>query len=291
MHAPTSNHITRAGTVSLNVFAVVMAAALLHATWNALLKSSTDKLLATIMVMAGAAAVAVAALPFLTSPSRASWPYAALSSALQIFYFLLVAATYKIADLSQAYPLMRGTAPLLVAAVSAFEGSDSLSFVAWTGVIGICTGVFCMAAGSIFRGRRGVYLAMLNAVVIAAYTLIDGRGVRYSGSPAAYTLWVFLLSGLPLTAWAFARRGSAFVSYVARHWRIGTAGGLGATTSYGLALWAMTLAPVAVVAALRETSILFATAIAVLVLKEQVGRIRLFAACIIASGAAILRLA
>ena len=277
--------------MSLTVFAVVMAAALLHASWNAIVKSADDKFLTTIMVTAAAAALSAAMLPFLTAPARASWPYAAASAVFQIAYFLLVARTYQIADMSQTYPLMRGTAPLIVAFASVFQMGDALSPVAWAGVLGICLGIFSIALGNRLNDRRGVYLALVNALVIAAYTLIDGAGVRRSGAPAAYTLWVFLLTGVPLTLWATSTSRVASFRYFRRHWRLGIAGGVATTASYGLALWAMTIAPVAIVAALRETSILFGTLIAAVVLRESVGPRRLVAACIIAGGAAILRLA
>ena len=277
--------------MSLFVFAVVLAAALLHAAWNAIVKAGGDKLLTTIMVTTAAAVLAAALLPFLRVPAMASWPFVVASALFQITYFLLVARTYQIADMSQAYPLMRGTAPLIVALVGVFLLGDALSPIAWFGVIGICLGIFSIALGSNLKDRKGVYLALLNALVIAAYTLIDGIGVRRSAAPAAYTLWVFLLTGLPFTFWAMTTRRSAFLPYLHRHWRVGIAGGIGTTASYGLALWAMTRAPVAVVAALRETSILFGIVIAALILKEPIGPRRVISACIIAGGAAILRLA
>jgi len=273
------------------VFVVVLFGALLHATWNAIVKSAGDKFLTTIMVTAAAAGLSALLLPFLTAPTPASWPYAACSALLQIAYFLLVARTYEVADMSQTYPLMRGTAPLLVALVTVFRLGDSLSVIAWIGVIGISLGIFSMTLGSTLGHRKGICLALLNAFIIAGYTLVDGIGVRRSGSPAAYTLWVFLLTGLPFAIWALTRRRIIFVPYVVRHWRTGMAGGIGTTASYGLALWAMTIAPVAVVAALRETSILFGTLIAGLALKEHIGVRRLLAACIIAGSAAVLRMA
>jgi drug/metabolite transporter (DMT)-like permease len=277
--------------MSLLIFAVVLAAALLHATWNAIVKAGDDKFLTTMMVTTAAAALSAALLPFVHAPARASWAFALASALFQVTYFLLVARTYEIADMSQAYPLMRGTAPLIVAVVSVLRLGESLSPLAWAGVIGISLGIFSIAFGSSLKDRKGVYLALLNALVIAAYTLIDGIGVRRSGAPAAYTLWVFLLTGLPLAVWALTSRRSTFLPYLYRYWGLGVAGGIGTTASYGLALWAMTLAPVAVVAALRETSILFGTVIAGLVLKEPIGPRRIIAACIIAGGAAILRLA
>jgi drug/metabolite transporter (DMT)-like permease len=275
----------------LIVFAVVLSGALLHASWNAIVKSAGDKFLTTIMVTASASILSTALLPFLTAPASASWPYAAASAIFQIIYFLLVARTYQIADMSQTYPIMRGTAPLIVALVSVFQTGDILSLAAWTGLITICLGILSMALDNRVKDRKGIHLALLNALVIAGYTLIDGAGVRRSGAPAAYTLWVFLLTGLPLTLWATTAKKSTFIPYFRRYWRLGLAGGVGATASYGLALWAMTVAPVAVVAALRETSILFGILIAGLVLREHVGPRRLISACIIACGAAILRLA
>jgi drug/metabolite transporter (DMT)-like permease len=272
------------------VFAIVMLAALLHASWNAIVKSAPDKLLTTIMVTTVAAGLSAALLPFLAAPTRSSFPYASASALFQIVYFLLVARTYQVADMSQAYPLMRGTAPLLVAIVSVFQMDDALSPVAWIGVMAICLGIFIIALGSTLKDRKGIRLALLNAMVIAAYTLIDGLGVRKSDAPAAYTLWVFLMTGAPLALWAVTARRSAFVPYLGHHWRLGIAGGIGTTASYGLALWAMTVAPIAVVAALRETSILFATLIAGFVLRERIGPRRVVSACIIAGGAAILRL-
>src|SRR5579863_5887198 len=144
------------------VFSVVMLAALLHATWNAIVKSAGDKFFTTIMVTAAAAGMSAVLLPLLTAPSRASWPYAAWSAVLQLSYFLLLARTYEVADMSQAYPLMRGTAPLLVALVTVFQMGDSLSLIAWIGVMGISVGILSMTLGSEIKHRKGIHLALLN---------------------------------------------------------------------------------------------------------------------------------
>ncbi|MBS0377741.1 MAG: EamA family transporter [Proteobacteria bacterium] len=277
--------------MSVTVFAVVMVAALLHASWNAIVKSAPDKFLSTVLVTGFAAALSIAVLPLLPPPARASWPFAATSAVLQVVYFVLVALTYRVADLSQTYPIMRGTAPLLVATFTAITTNEVLSRTAWLGVLTLCCGIFSMAVGSPVRDRKGIYLALLNAVVIAAYTLVDGWGVRRSGAPAAYTLCVFMLTGIPLVLWTAVRHRRAVTAYARRYWLLGIAGAMGTTASYGLALWAMTLAPVAIIAALRETAILFATLIAWLVLKERIGVRRIVGACIIAGGAALLRLA
>jgi drug/metabolite transporter (DMT)-like permease len=276
----------------LGVFAIVLFAALLHASWNAIVKGAGDKLLTTVLVTTSATLLAAISLPVLRQPNAASWPFILASSLFQVAYFILLARTYHLADMSQTYPLMRGTAPLLVAGVSVLALGAHLTVTMWIGVGVICLGILGMAVGDRRRNRKGVALALLNAVVIAGYTLIDGLGVRRSGAPAAYTLWIFLVTGVPLAAWAVRTRGRAALSqYVRRNWHFGLIGGVGTVASYGLALWAMTLAPIAVVAALRETSILFGVVISGLLLKEHVGLARLAAACTIALGAAVLRLA
>lgn len=276
--------------MSFDVFAIIMLGAALHATWNAVVKGGDDKLLTTCMITAFAALFALAIIPFLDVPARASWPFIGASAILQVLYFVLVASTYRIADMSQTYPIMRGTAPLLVATVSVFLLSESLSAFAWAGIAVISIGILSMAAAPSTGQRKGLTLALINAGVIAAYTLIDGLGVRKSAAPAAYTLWIFLLTAIPLAAWALGTRRYAFCRYVAGNWRAGIVGGVGTAASYGLALWAMTAAPIATVSALRETSILFGVVISALVLKEQLTRVRIVAACIIAAGAMVLRL-
>lgn len=277
--------------MTLTVFAIVLLAAALHASWNAIVKRGGSTLLTTVLVTGAAALVAMIGLPFLPAPLRASWPFIAGSTACQIAYFVLVARAYRISDMSLAYPLMRGTAPLLVATASVALFGEPLSATAWIGVAIICAGVLSMAGGARHEtNKAGIALALGNAVVIACYTLIDGVGVRRSGAPAAYTLWIFLLTGVALTAWALIAERRAFGRYICGNWMLGLVGGVGTISSYGLALWAMTVAPVAVVAALRETSILFGTAISAFVLNERIGRARLVGVCIIAVGAAALRL-
>jgi drug/metabolite transporter (DMT)-like permease len=276
--------------MSFDVFAIIMLGAALHATWNAVVKGGADKLLTTCMIAAVASLIASATLPFLALPAKESWPFIGASMVLQVLYFVLVAATYRIADMSQTYPIMRGTAPLLVAMVSVLVLSEPLSAFAWLGIAVISLGILSMAAAPAAGQKKGLVLALINACVIAGYTLIDGLGVRKSGAPAAYTLWIFLLTGIPLAAWALATRRAVFCEYVTRNWRLGVVGGVGTVASYGLALWAMTHAPIATVSALRETSILFGVVISAWVLKEHLTRVRIVAACIIAAGAMLLRL-
>jgi len=276
-----------------HVVAIVLFAALLHASWNALLKNSGDKRLTTVMLTSVAGVIAALLLPFLPAPARDSWPYLAASSAIEIAYFVLLAAAYRRGDMSHSYPIMRGTAPLLVAAVSTTVIGEALSVGEWLGIALICLGVLGLAfhRGALAQHRAATALALANAFAIATYTLIDGLGVRHSHAPAAYTLWICLLTGGLTLLWTLARRRSEFLAYLPGRLTLGTVAAVGMMSSYGLALWAMTLAPVALVAALRETSIVFATIISALALKERISMRRLAATALIAAGAAALRLA
>lgn len=277
--------------MTLTVFAILLFAALLHASWNAIVKAGTDKLYSAISVSGSAAMIALVLLPFSPQPAMASWPYLVISCALQVVYTVLVARTYQFSDMSQTYPLMRGTAPLLVALVSVLVLGDPLSGLAWCGIGVVCLSILTMALAGRMQSRKGIWLALINACFIAGYTLVDGTGVRLSETALGYTLWTFFMNGFCLLCWAMVARRRQASHYLRLHWKKGLLGGVGTMGSYGLALWAMTQAPLAVVAALRETSILFGALIAFLLLKEKVAGLRILAALGIAGGAILLRLA
>ena len=277
--------------MSLTVFEIVLVAAVLHASWNAIVKAGKNTVLTMVLVTASAALWAVVLLPVLPSPSPESWPYIALSAALQIVYFALVARIYRIADMSQTYPIMRGAAPLIVALAGTLFLDEALSSPAWLGVCIICSGILIMLWSGGQKSRDGLILALLNALVISGYTLVDGIGVRLSAAPASYTLWIFLITGASIVCWATLTQWSQTRDYLRLNWHLGAIGGLGTLVSCGLALYAMTQAPVAVVAALRETSILFSAVISWLILKEHITVVRCVSVCVIAIGAITLRLA
>ena len=276
--------------MTVTVLGVVLLAAALHATWNAIVKGGGDTLITTVLVVGTAALIAMAALPFLAPPAFGSWAFIAVSAIVHVGYFVLIAQTYRIADMSETYPIMRGTAPLLIAWASAALLGEQFAPLAWFGIATICAGILATAVGRRRQGQ-GILLALLNAAVIATYTLTDGTGVRRSGTPLAYSLWMFFLTGVPLAVWALADRREALRHHLAERWYAVFVGGVGTVASYTLVLWAMTAAPLAIVAALRETAILFATAISGLVLKERIGVARVAGACIIAAGVVALRLA
>jgi len=271
-----------------SIIAAVLCAALLHAGWNTLIKAHGGAV-ATILVAVGAGVLCALALPFVTAPAPASWPYIGASALAQVMYYFLLIATYRSGELSHAYPLMRGCAPLVVALVGALDG-EVLGASQWLAVGLICGGVLAMVGGSHAGSRRTTLLAFGTAGVIALYTLIDGAGVRRSGAPAGYTMWIFVLTAVGVLALGWRRHGRGLLPFARHHPGVALGGGLMTAGSYGIALWAMTAAPVAAVAALRETAILFATLIAALVLRERVGPARVIGAVLIAAGAATMRL-
>lgn len=278
--------------MSLPVIACVLFGAFLHATWNAIIKLGTDKSLDAALVSAGGA---VACLPFLfvmPLPLAAAWPFIGVSAIFQFAYFQLVAASYRAGDIGLVYPLMRGVAPLLIVATSGLVLQETLPAGAMAGVLTICAGIMTLAFEARKGGGRAILLALSNAVVIACYTYVDGIGARRAGNPISYTLWMSLLPPVLLLLWAISRRGIVAVRvHVQRYWWRGLVGGAGSIASYGIALWAMTKAPVAVVAAVRESSILFALVISVVILKERASIWRYVAGSLIAAGVLVLKLA
>jgi drug/metabolite transporter (DMT)-like permease len=276
--------------LSLGVTFAVLGAALLHASWNALLKSGSEPLLDTALV-ASAGSVLALPLAFLVAPPEpASWPYIAASASVHLGYYTALAGAYKAGDLSHGYPIMRGVAPLLVAAASWLWFGEPLSVPAWTGVLLICGGVLSLGMAGGGASRKATAWALLNALIIALYTLADGAGVRVSGGADRYVVWLFIFQGIPFTlAVALLTRG-ALLRHAAVHWRRGFAGAVLSGLSYGIALWAMTRAPVAIIAALRETSVIFAALLGAWFLKEGHLKERLSGAAIVLAGLVALKL-
>ena len=274
--------------ISLPVTLAVLGAALLHASWNALLKGSADKQLDTVAFSIGSAFLALLAAVWLPAPARESWPWLAASAAVHILYFAFLANAYHWGDLSYAYPIMRGGGPVIVALVGALVFGEVLPLLPSIGVALVCAGIIAFAAGR--AHPRATAFAVGNAVVIAAYTLIDAKGARASGSPVAYALWFFVANGLTLYAWAGARRGAAVPRHLAANAGRILLGAALTTGSYGVALWAMTRAPVALVAVLRETAVIFGAFIAHFWLKEKLTRRRLVATGAVMLGLVALKL-
>jgi phosphonate utilization associated putative membrane protein len=278
----------------------VLCGAVLHAGWNALVKSSGDKELDTALVHFLGALVALPPLLAVGPPPAGTWPFIAASLVIHIAYYITLAGAYKHGDLGMTYPIMRGSAPLLVALGSSLVLGEALSPLAWVGVLGVTVGVALVGLahpGEALHHRRALRFALANAVVIAAYTFVDGTGVRTSvaggGSALNYVLLLFVLDGFPYPAMVVLRRDvagrRAIVEYAKRRWPLAALGGAASIGSYAIALWAMTRAPVAAVSALRETSVLFATLLGAWLLKERLGPQRLAGALVIVGGVVALR--
>lgn len=279
------------------VMVAVLGGALLHASWNALVKSSTDKAVDNALLHALAGVVALPLLLFTGLPDPASWPWVGASALIHVGYHLALAGAYRHGDLGLTYPIMRGLAPLLVALASGALLQESPTPAAWLGIAGIGLGVALVGLarpGEALGHRTAVGFAVANAAIIATYTLVDSRGVRLSGNPVAYALLFYVLDALPYPLLVWLRRDAAgraaIVAYSRRRWPLALLGGMASLGSYGLALWAMTRAPVASVAALRETSVLFAAVLGVWLLGERFGPRRVLGTAVLVAGVAALRL-
>jgi drug/metabolite transporter (DMT)-like permease len=279
--------------LTLGITIAVLAAGLLHAGWNALLKGATggDAMLDMATIVAGSAACGLLVIPFVGVPEPAAWKFAATSAVIHWGYYATLAQAYRTGDLSFAYPLMRGTAPLIVTLLGIVFLREWPSPQIAAGIALICAGIVSIAFAR--RGRHppaAAAWAFANAAIIATYTLVDGAGARVSGNAPAYVAWLIFLESIPFLGWVYARHGHAAVDYVVRGWRRGLIGGAASLAAYGIVLWAMTRAPVAAVAALRETSVLFAALIGAIWLKEGLGVRRLAGAASVVLGVAALKL-
>lgn len=277
--------------LSWSVVGAVLFAALLHASWNALVKSSKDKDLDMALIHLIGSFIALPVVALVGWPNAAAWPYILASVLVHIGYYLALTGAYRHGELGLTYPLMRGVAPLLVALSATFTLGETLSALAWAGILGISCGVLVLGLSRhALMVPKALGFALANAVIIAIYTVIDGLGVRLSGNPLQYVATLFLLDGWPFALLMFATRGPALGRYARHRWPLACVGALASLGSYGIALWAMTLAPVATVAALRETSVLFAVLLGSWLLKEHLTRRRAIGAFVIVCGVMALRL-
>jgi drug/metabolite transporter (DMT)-like permease len=257
--------------MSFAVSMAVLLAALLHASWNAMIKGGGDVLHDTAGIIVGAMLIGMPFLFVVPVPPAAAWPYIIASVTVHLAYYWLMISAYRVGDLSLVYPLMRGVAPLITAVAGIAVLGELPAPVAWVGMLMISAGVFLLGYRALGHApsRAAVGFALANAAVIALYTLIDGRGARVSGNAWSYIVWLFVLDGIPFSLWMLARRKATFIAHLRdRSDRALIGGGLSAA-AYAISVWAMTQAPVALVASLRETSVFFATLIGVRLLHER----------------------
>jgi drug/metabolite transporter (DMT)-like permease len=277
--------------ISTPVALLVLLSAAMHAGWNFYVKASADRLLDFTGVVLAGGLVAACTLCWLPPPAPASWPWLATTTVIHVGYYLLLMQAYRHADLSIAYPLMRGSAPVMVALAAPLAG-DTVSPGLLLGIALVSAGIALPVGIGIRRGgisRTGLGYGFATAGVIALYTMLDGIGARLSGNAVAYTMWLFFLNAclvFVLLAW---QRGRAAFAQLQRRWLLSLFGSVLTVGSYGIVLLAMTVAPIPAVAALRESSVIFAALLGAWLLKERMGPWRICGAMLVALGAVVIR--
>ena len=278
--------------MATHVLLAVLFAAILHAGWNTLVKAGNDKLTVTSLIAMGGGVVALPFLPLVPFPAIESLPYLGCSIVIHAAYFTLIGLLYRNADLSVAYPVTRGSAPLLTTFLAAIFLAELPTGLALAGAVSLSFGILWLATDGIRKGgldRTTLIIALVNAGVIALYALVDGHGGRLSGNSFSYNVWLEFGDAVLFVPVAIWVRGRSLVTEMLKGWKIGLLGGSAAFASYGIAIWAMTQAPIGLVAAARESSVFFATVFGALFLGEKFGRARYIAAAFVACGLATLR--
>lgn len=277
--------------ITTSVALLVLLSALMHAGWNFVVKASADRFLDYTGLAVAGAVVAACALPWLPLPAQPSWPWLATTVFIHVGYYLLLMRAYQHADLSIAYPLMRGSAPVLVALAAPLAG-DALTPGLLLGIALVAAGIALPVGIGIRRGgvsNSGLGYGFATAGVIALYTIIDGIGARLSGNAVSYALWLFFLNAWLVLGVALWQRGRKTLVHLRRRWLFSVLGSILTMGSYSIVLWAMTVASIPAVAALRETSVIFAAILGTWLLKERMGRWRIAGAALVALGAVAIR--
>ncbi len=262
---------------------VVLLAAFFHAVWNASVKSGDDKLLSITGINTSIAIVVLPLAPFVGLPEAASWPYLLASVMLHFGYYLGLTSAYRHGDFSQAYPVARGTAPILVTLWGVFVLHEALSGIQLLSVAGVIGGIMIFATrrlGAVLHHRKALASALITSCFIGAYTIVDGIGGRLSMNIPAYMVWLSIIDTLPLVWYAVHKRSLGEVAAVTVTWR-SLLGGALALGAYSMVVWAMSQAPIPLVSALRETSIIIAALIGAYYFKEPAGKRRVVASIVI----------
>jgi len=278
--------------VSIWVLLAVLGAALLHAGWNALIKLGTSKVGGMVILSIAEGLIGVAVVATRPLPAAEVWPWVMAAGCTHFCYKFFLTYAYERGDLSRVYPIARGAAPMLVAIVGAVFLADRISTAQYTGIVTLGGGIALMARGVFTQGesRRMLPYALGSAAATATYTLIDGLGARVSGDAIAYVGWIFVVDGVLFASGMLALRGSKVLPAQPRAWVMGSLAAAASYGAYAISIWAMTIAPIAVVAALRETSILFAVLIGWLAFGERMTRGKGLAAGLIVAGVVLTRL-
>jgi drug/metabolite transporter (DMT)-like permease len=289
-------------TLSLSVILAVLAAAVTHATWNAIAHGIKDQTLAFALIGVGGIVIAIPLVIVTAMPRANCWPYLLGSVAIHVFYNLLLMQCYRLGEFGQVYPLARGISPLVVTILAAIFVHEHLAPAQIDGVVVVSAGLAVLVlagrrprlaggpGGVASPGKhRAAFLAAVGTgMTIAAYTTVDGVGVRLSGSPVGYIGWLMLLESLGVPMFALARRRDVLLKQPRQILLAGLAAGALSVLAYGLVLWAQTRGALAPIAALRETSVIFGAIIGTLVFRESFGRTRIAATVLVAAGIVLL---
>ena len=277
-------------TLSLAVTLAVIAAAVTHAAWNAIAHGIKDQTLAFALIGAGGIAAGIPLVIVAAMPHGDCWPYLLGSVAIHVFYNLLLMRCYRLGEFSQVYPLARGTSPLVVTILAAIFIHEHLARPQIAGVLVVSGGLATLVLAGRRPGRAAFAAAVGTGLIIAAYTTVDGVGVRLSGSPVGYIGWLMVLECLCVPMFAVFRRRDVLLKQPKRILLVGLAAGALSVLAYGLVLWAQTRGALAPIAALRETSVIFGAIIGTLIFREPFGRTRIAATVLVAAGIVLLNL-
>jgi drug/metabolite transporter (DMT)-like permease len=273
---------------------LVLAAAAMHASWNALIKVGNDKVVMQCLVMFFAGAPILPFLAFVPLPAPAAWPFLALSLAVHGVYYVTLVNAYRFGALSQVYPIARGAAPLMIALGAWAFAGEAMGAVEWLGIVIASAGIMSLSApAGLPRDEevKAIGFALATSITIAVYSLADGMGVRSAEAAFGYILWLLALDAIPIMlAGLWLRRGRIVESF-RPHLKLAFIGGVLSALGYGIVIWAMERAPLAHVSALRETSVILAAVIGSTLMGEPFGRRRILAAALVAGGNALLHLA
>ena len=278
--------------MSLEVGAWVLLAAAMHAGWNALIKIQGDRLAVMAVVTAAGSLISLAVLPFVDAPDPASWPLLALTIVLHTAYHVFLPRAYDHGDLGQVYPIARGSAPLLVTLGAVFIAGETIDPAALLGVVCLAVGVMALTfdkGAGVAKKPRAVLYALLTGTFIASYTVVDGLGVRQAGSILGFAVWLTVADGLLTFLLVSIWKPFAVRQVLRRNWLVGFLGGALQVGAYWIIIWALALAPMAMVSSLRETSVLFAAVISTFVLKEGFGVWRFVSAGLVTLGLVLSR--
>jgi len=265
-----------------------LLSALIHATWNAMLKAGSDRLADSALVSIGWIALSAALLAYYGMPPAEAWPPLLIASLIHALYWAALTKGYETGDLSHVYTLSRGLAPAVVAVLAFLLANETPAPIVLGGIALVCAGVLAVGA-SPNAPFKATFWALITAASIGGYSFFDAVGARATGSAAHYLGWSLLLSGAPILLYALWRRGAAGLARAfALDWKRGLGAGIVSGGGYGVVLYAQTLAPAAQVTALRETSVVFAALIAWVFLRERLGPRRWLGAALVALGAGLI---